>query len=62
MPHRRLEEDSHGRAQPRHLRRTGKSADLNLPGSPHGAAESLETVIDLLPHVLALLGGDTKHT
>jgi len=40
----------------------GRVLILNLPGSPRGAAESLETVIDLLPHVLALLGGDTKHT
>ena len=39
----------------------GKVLILNLPGSPRGAAESLETVIDLLPHALALLGGDTKH-
>lgn len=34
---------------------------LNLPGSPRGATESLEAVIDLLPHVLQLLSGDTKH-
>jgi len=34
---------------------------LNLPGSPRGATESLEAVIDLLPHALALLSGDTKH-
>jgi molybdenum cofactor synthesis domain-containing protein len=34
---------------------------LNLPGSPRGASESLEAVIDLLPHALALLSGDTRH-
>ena len=39
----------------------GKSVILNLPGSPTGAVESLETVIDLLPHALQLLSGDTKH-
>ncbi len=35
---------------------------LNLPGSPRGAAESLEAVIDLVPHVLQLLSGNTRHT
>jgi molybdopterin adenylyltransferase len=40
----------------------GKSLILNLPGSPAGAVESLEAVIDLLPHALQLLRGNTKHT
>lgn len=39
----------------------GTSLILNLPGSPRGASESLETVIDLLPHALDLLVGNTKH-
>jgi molybdopterin adenylyltransferase len=39
----------------------GKSVILNLPGSPAGAVESLEAVIDLLPHALQLLSGNTKH-
>jgi molybdopterin adenylyltransferase len=39
----------------------GTALILNLPGSPRGATESLGAVIDLLPHALALLSGDTKH-
>ncbi len=39
-----------------------KSLVLNLPGSPRGATESLEVVIDLLPHALDLLAGNTKHS
>ena len=39
----------------------GQSLILNLPGSPKGAIESLEAVIDLLPHALQLLSGNTKH-
>ncbi len=38
-----------------------KSVILNLPGSPKGARQSLLAVIDLMPHVIALLGGETKH-
>ncbi len=41
------------------IRRT--SLILNLPGSPTGAIESLEAVIDLLPHALALIAGKTEH-
>jgi molybdopterin adenylyltransferase len=39
----------------------GTSLILNLPGSPAGAVESLESVIDLLPHALDLLRGKTEH-
>ena len=40
----------------------GKSLILNLPGSPKGAVESLEAVLDLLPHAIDLLRGKTEHT
>jgi molybdenum cofactor synthesis domain-containing protein len=39
----------------------GTSLILNLPGSPAGAIESLEAVIDLLPHALELIAGRTAH-
>jgi len=38
-----------------------QSVILNLPGSPIGAVESLESVIDLMPHALQLLSGNTTH-
>ena len=34
---------------------------LNLPGSPTGAIESLESVIEVIPHALKLLSGQTDH-
>jgi len=39
----------------------GQSLILNLPGSPSAAVESLESVIDLVPHALQLLHGNTEH-
>jgi molybdenum cofactor synthesis domain-containing protein len=39
----------------------GTSFILNLPGSLKGAVESLEAVIDLLPHALQLVNGNTEH-
>ena len=34
---------------------------VNLPGSPRGACESLQSIIELLPHVIDLLRGRTEH-
>lgn len=34
---------------------------LNLPGSPSGAIESLQAVVDVLPHAIDLLQGKTEH-
>lgn len=34
---------------------------LNLPGSPAGAVQSLEAVVDVLPHALDLLSGGRPH-
>jgi molybdopterin adenylyltransferase len=39
----------------------GQTIILNLPGSPAGAVQSLESVIDVLPHIVQLLAGDTRH-
>lgn len=39
----------------------GTSLVLNLPGSPAGAVDSLQAVIDVLPHALQILGGKTEH-
>ncbi|MDA8295204.1 MAG: molybdopterin-binding protein [Actinomycetota bacterium] len=34
---------------------------INLPGSTAGAVESLESVLDLVPHALSLLAGERPH-
>jgi molybdopterin adenylyltransferase len=39
----------------------GQTLILNLPGSPTGAAQSLQSVIDILPHAIDLLVGKTEH-
>jgi molybdenum cofactor synthesis domain-containing protein len=39
----------------------GRCLILNVPGSPKGAVESLEAVVDVLPHALELLGGGAPH-
>jgi molybdopterin adenylyltransferase len=39
----------------------GTSIILNVPGSPTGAVESLEAVVELIPHALNLLRGHTEH-
>ncbi|HZD24518.1 MAG TPA: MogA/MoaB family molybdenum cofactor biosynthesis protein [Acidimicrobiia bacterium] len=39
----------------------GSSLVVNLPGSPKGAIENLEAIIDILPHALQLLSGDNRH-
>ncbi|HZR28854.1 MAG TPA: MogA/MoaB family molybdenum cofactor biosynthesis protein [Terriglobales bacterium] len=40
----------------------GTSLIVNLPGSPKAAVESLQAVIEILPHALELLRGNTSHT
>ena len=39
----------------------GASAVLNLPGRPAGAVESLQAVIEVLPHAIQILAGRTEH-
>lgn len=39
----------------------GRALVLNVPGSPKGAVECLEAVLDVVPHALALLDGDRPH-
>ncbi len=34
---------------------------VNLPGSPRGAVESLDAMVELVPHIADLLAGKTEH-
>jgi len=38
----------------------GKNLIVNCPGSPKGAVECLESVLDVLPHAMELLQGDAS--
>ncbi len=35
---------------------------VNLPGSPKGAVESLDAIVNLVPHMVDLLRGKTEHS
>ena len=39
----------------------GSSLVVNLPGSTKGAVEGLAAILDIVPHALDLLAGDTEH-
>lgn len=39
----------------------GRTLIVNLPGSPKGAVESLDAILDLVPHIVRLLHGQTAH-
>ena len=39
----------------------GQCLIINLPGSPAGAVESLDSIANLMPHAIDLLSGKTEH-
>lgn len=40
----------------------GQTLIINLPGSPKGAVESLNAIVELIPHIVDLAAGRTSHT
>ncbi len=40
----------------------GRTFIVNLPGSPRGAVESLDAIVELVPHIVDLLSGKTEHS
>ncbi len=40
----------------------GTTLVVNVPGSPQAAVTSLEAILPLISHALALLSGDTEHS
>ncbi len=49
------------RFEPRGVRRARNQPDIESARQSNGAVESLEAVIDLLPHALELMAGRTEH-
>jgi molybdopterin adenylyltransferase len=39
----------------------GSCLVVNVPGSPNGAVDSIEAILDIVPHALELLGGGRPH-
>jgi len=39
----------------------GRTLIVNVPGSPRGASESLDAIVDVLPHALETLAGMFEH-
>jgi molybdopterin adenylyltransferase len=39
----------------------GRVLIVNLPGSPKGAVQSLDAIVELTPHIVKLLHGETAH-
>jgi molybdenum cofactor synthesis domain-containing protein len=39
----------------------GKCLIINVPGSPKGVRDYLESVLDVIPHCLDMLAGNTEH-
>jgi molybdopterin adenylyltransferase len=39
----------------------GRCVVVNLPGSPKGAKESLDSILHVIPHIIDLLRGNTNH-